>query len=146
MPDDLSLLDANILVYALFVDSEYYDRCRTLLAKGSDPKCGFCVTSQVLAEFFSVVTNPKRVSAAKAPHEALAAIEAILAMPGICLLPVPADVPKRWIELLRMRPVSGGRIFDLQLAATMLANQVNRIYTFNCSDFASVVGITALMP
>jgi predicted nucleic acid-binding protein len=83
MPDDLSVLDANILVYALFADSEHHERCRSLLAKGVDAQSGFCVTSQVLAEFFSVVTNPKRVSIAKTPEEALSAIEAILAMPGV---------------------------------------------------------------
>ena len=82
MPDDLTLLDANILVYALFVDSEHYDKCRILLLSGSDPDSGFCVTSQVLAEFFSVATNPKRLSAAKTPAEALGAIEAILALAG----------------------------------------------------------------
>lgn len=146
MPDDLTLLDANILVYALFVDSEHHERCRTLLVRASNRECGFCVTSQVLAEFFSVVTNPKRVSVAKTPEEALAALEAILAMPGVCILPTPVDVARRWIEILRNRPVSGGRIFDLQLAATMLANQVSRIYTLNRADFVNIVGITVLMP
>jgi toxin-antitoxin system PIN domain toxin len=144
MADDLALLDANILVYALFVDSEHHERCRKLLTRASDRECGFCVTSQVLAEFFSVVTNPKRVSVAKTPEEALAAIEAILAMPGVRILPTPVDVARRWIEILRDRPVSGGRIFDLQLPATMLANQVSRIYTLNRADFVNIV--TVLMP
>jgi predicted nucleic acid-binding protein len=31
--------------------------------------------------------------------------------------------------------VTGGAVFDLQLAATMLANGVNRIYTYNTGDF-----------
>jgi predicted nucleic acid-binding protein len=37
--------------------------------------------------------------------------------------------------LLRRRPVTGGEVFDLQLAAAMLANGVNRIYTHNTGDF-----------
>ena len=37
--------------------------------------------------------------------------------------------------LLRRRPVTGGDIFDLQIVATMKANGVRRIYTFNTDDF-----------
>ena len=37
--------------------------------------------------------------------------------------------------MLRRRQVTGGEVFDLQLAATMLANGVNRIYTYNTGDF-----------
>jgi len=39
------------------------------------------------------------------------------------------------MALLRRRPVVGGDVFDLQLVATMKANDVSRIYTFNTSDF-----------
>ena len=37
--------------------------------------------------------------------------------------------------MLRSRPVTGGEVFDLQLAATMLVNGLNRIYTYNTGDF-----------
>jgi predicted nucleic acid-binding protein len=39
------------------------------------------------------------------------------------------------IDLLRRRPVIGGDAFDLQIVATMKANSVRRIYTFNAEDF-----------
>jgi hypothetical protein len=35
-----------------------------------------------------------------------------------------------WLDLLRRRPVTGGDVFDLQLVATMLANEVQRIEEF----------------
>ena len=52
-----------------------------------------CLTSQILAEFFSIVTNAKRVSDPRTPDEAADAIEAILAIPGVILLPVAPEVP-----------------------------------------------------
>jgi predicted nucleic acid-binding protein len=41
-----------------------------------------------------------------------------------------------WLELLRRHPVTGGDVFDLQIVATMQANGIQRIYTFNTDDFA----------
>jgi predicted nucleic acid-binding protein len=51
------------------------------------------------------------------------------------VLAVPAAAVEGWLDLLRRRPVTGGAVFDLQLASTMLANGVSRIYTFNTDDF-----------
>jgi hypothetical protein len=48
--------------------------------------------------------------------------------------------------LLRRRPVTGADVFDLQLIATMLANDVSRIYTFNGSDFAAFPELAVLTP
>jgi predicted nucleic acid-binding protein len=42
--------------------------------------------------------------------------------------------------------VAGAGIFDLQLVATMLANGVRRIYTFNRSDFEVFEELMVLAP
>jgi len=70
MSDELTLIDANILVYALFPESEHYLACRTLINAGASLEAGLCVTSQILAEFFSTVTNSKRVSQVRTPEDA----------------------------------------------------------------------------
>ena len=51
-----------------------------------------------------------------------------------------------WLDLLRRRPVTGGDVFDLQLAATMLANGVPRIYTFNTTDFEAFAEVVTATP
>ncbi len=76
----------------------------------------------------------------------MSAIEAILALPGVRLLPLPEEAVHRWLELVRRKPVTGGMIFDLQLVATMLANGVRRIYTYNRSDFEMFAGLDVLTP
>jgi hypothetical protein len=135
MSGERSLIDANVLVYAFYADAEQYLPSRNLLEASGRGDLRLCVTSQVLAEFFSIITSPKRVSVARTPQEALEAVELLLSLDVVSVLPSPETVPKIWIDLLRRRPVSGGRVFDLQLVASMTANNVRTIYTFNRRDF-----------
>jgi predicted nucleic acid-binding protein len=140
------LVDANVLVYALFPTAPQHGASRALVEKAKDPGAGLCVLPQILADFFAVVTNPKRVSPAKTPDEAADAIEQFLALPGLALLPVPADIVTRWIRLVRARPVKGGEVFDVQAAAAMLAHGVGSVYTYNVSDFRGIPGDVAREP
>ena len=146
MSGEPTLIDANILVYALLRESEHHAACRTLIEGGTAHDANLCVTSQILAEFFSVVTNPRRVSSPRTPEEASAAIHAVLSLPGLRVLPVPEDAPIRWLQLLIRRPVRGGDIFDLQIVATMLSNDVRRIVTFNRKDFLVFAELEVLTP
>ena len=93
------------------------------------------VTSQILCESSSVITNPRRVVTASSSAEALSSISALLALSGLWVLPIPAPAVAGWMDLLKRRRVTGSSVFDLQIVATMLANGVNRIYTDNSDDF-----------
>jgi toxin-antitoxin system PIN domain toxin len=135
MSGERSPIDANVLVYALYADAEHHVSSRSLLDTAARGDARFCVTSQVLAEFFAIVTSPRRVSIARTPQEAVDVIESLLSLECMTVLASPESVPKLWIDLLRRRPVSAGRVFDLQLVATMEANDVRTIYTFNRRDF-----------
>jgi predicted nucleic acid-binding protein len=73
-------------------------------------------------------------------------ISAILALPGIVVLPTPARAVSGWMRLLQRRPVTGGDIFDLQIVATRQANGIQRIYTFNTSDFEMFSELAVLTP
>jgi len=50
------------------------------------------------------------------------------------------------MDLLKRRPVIGGNVFDLQIVATMLANDIHRIYTYNVDDFAVFPELVVLKP
>ena len=58
----------------------------------------------------------------------------------------PARAVEGWLDLLRRHPVVGGDVFDLQLVATMQANNVNRIYTFNSVDFEVFSELVVAVP
>ena len=79
------------------------------------------------------MTNPRRVAVAISPGEGLRAISSLLALPGVQVLPVPTDAVVRWMDLLAQRPVTGGAVFDLQLVATMEANNVRTPSTLKIS-------------
>lgn len=80
------------------------------------------------------------------PSEALEAISALLALPGIHVLPTPAQAVAGWMALLQRHPVTGADVFDLQLVATMQAHNVRRIYTFNTRDFEVFPELTVIAP
>ena len=143
---ELAMLDTNVLVYAYYTDTSHYSAAFPLLDRAQDPGALLCVSPQVLAEFYAVITNPRRVNAAFTVNEALAEIEKIRALPGMILLPVPLDVVDRWVGLLREHPIIGRQIFDAQLVATMLGNGLTKVYTFNRADFERFPGLEALTP
>jgi predicted nucleic acid-binding protein len=95
---------------------------------------------------YSVITNPRRVAVASSPTEAVRIISALLALPGLHVLPIPARAVAGWLELLRRHPVTGGNVFDLQIVATMQANGVQRIYTFNTDDFEVFPELAVVTP
>ena len=146
MPVDPGVLDANVLAYASNADAPHYPVSRALLEEARDPAATLFVTPQIVSEFYSVITNPRRVAVASPPAVAVQVITAILALPGIVVLPITARAVSALLDLLRRRPVTGQDVFDLQIVATMTANNVKRIYTFNAADFQAFPELTVTVP
>lgn len=138
------IVDANVLVYAFDTNAPQYLASRNLLDAARTGTATLYVTSQVLCEFYAVVTNPRRVLNPRTAASAIAAISDLLLF--LQVLPVPTRTVEGWLEMLRRRPVTGGAVFDLQLAAAMMANGVSRIYTFNTDDFKPFPEIETLTP
>lgn len=129
--DISGVLDTNVLVYAHQQGSDPYGESFLLISFANDDRQRFAVTPQILLEFYSIVTDSRRVSTPLTSSEATESINELLALPGIFLLPHPADLIDRLQALLEKHPVTGPEIYDLQIVATMLAYDVNRIYTYD---------------
>lgn len=138
------IVDANVLVYALDADAPQHLASRRLLDEGRSGTTTLYVTSQILCEFYSVVTNPRRVAKPRNAADAIAALVGLLSF--LRVLPTPARAVNGCLDLLRRRPVTAGDIFDLQLAATMLANGLQRIYTFNTTNFEGFTELVVSTP
>src|SRR5438105_13623963 len=132
MPVEPGVVDVNVLVYAFDTKAPQHVASRTLLDAGRTGAMTLYVTLQVLCEFYSIVTNARRVLKPRSSADALAAIFDMLGF--LRVLPVPVTAIEV-IALLRRRPVTGGEIFDLQIVGTMKLNAISRIYTFNTDDF-----------
>jgi len=144
MPLKAGLVDANVLVYSINADAPKHSASRGLLESALDGSVSLYVTSQVLCEFYSVVTNKRRVSAPLSSSEAVQTLPSFLQF--LPVLPTTAKSVDILASLLRRRPVIGGEVFDLQIVATMKANGVLRIYTFNEADFQSFSELEILVP
>jgi len=129
MPVEPGIVDANVLVYAFDTKAPQHGPSRTLLEAGRTGATVLYVTSQVLCEFYSIVTNARRVLKPRSSADALAAISDMLGF--LRVLPVPITAIDEVMALLRRRPVIGGEVFDLQIVATMKLNGISHIYTFN---------------
>ena len=140
------LIDANVLVYAFNFDVPQYSPSRALLEAALRPDVRLYVTSQILCEFYSVITTPKRVDNVWSSGEAVQVIEHLLALPGLQVLATPAQAVTGLLSLLQRHPVTGSNIFDLQIIAAMQANNIQRIYTFNARDFKVFPELTVVTP
>ena len=101
------IVDANVLAYA-----------------ARDTGVSLYVTSQILCELYSVLTNPRRVNVASSSAEALRVISALLALPGLHVLPIPARAVEGWMSW----------------PTTCNAS------TFNCGDFDLFPELTVVKP
>jgi predicted nucleic acid-binding protein len=92
-------------------------------------------TLQNLSEFWNVVTRPSAnnglgFSVEVAPAE-VEKIERFLAV-----LPDTPSVYSEWKRLVVNRRVTGSKVHDAKLVATMNVDGIRRILTFNTADFA----------
>jgi predicted nucleic acid-binding protein len=106
MPVEPGIADTNVLVYALDADAPQHAAARALLEAARDGSTILYATSQIFCEFYSIVTNARRVSKPRSSAEALDAISDLLAF--LHVLPVPAHAVEGWMNLLRRHPITGG--------------------------------------
>jgi predicted nucleic acid-binding protein len=144
MPVESGLIDANVLIYAMDADAPQHTASRAVLESARNTSTPVYVTVQILCEFYSIVTNARRVLKPRSPADALSALSSLLSF--VHVLPVPANTTDVLLDLLRRRPVTGGEVFDLQLVAAMKANGILRIYTYNREDFEVFSELEVLTP
>ena len=78
------IIDANVLVYAMDADAPQHAASRALLDAAREATAVLYVTSQVLCEFYSIVTNARRVFRPRPPADAIEAISGLLAFLTCC--------------------------------------------------------------
>jgi predicted nucleic acid-binding protein len=139
--DDLALVDTNVIVYAFHQEAEHHTACRSLLDQAQDGQLALCVVSQVLAEFYAIVTDPRQIAQPRQPkqaHRPLTTSWPCQACAAGRLICWPLET---WHANLRYR----GAIFDLQLVAAMLGNGSDA-HTFDTEDFARFSELEVLTP
>lgn len=73
MSAEPGIVDANILIYAFDADASRHLASRHLLDAGRTGTTTLYVTSQILCEFYSIVTNSRRVAKPRSAVDAITA-------------------------------------------------------------------------
>jgi toxin-antitoxin system PIN domain toxin len=144
---EVALIDTNVLVYAADGTSEFHEPAKQLRDRGMQGELSLGVCPQILMEFFAVITNPRRVQQPRSPQEAREEVEKYLSTAAIRKVYPGNNVLTRVLELLRQHPeIARQEVFDCYLVATMQANGISRIYTYNQQHFTHFTGIEVLSP
>lgn len=103
MPVEPGIVDTNVLIYALDTAAPQHTAALALLNAAREDGATLYVTSQILCEFYSVVTNPRRVARPRGAAEAMTVLSEMLAF--LQVLPIPVGTVEGLLDLLRRRPV-----------------------------------------
>lgn len=140
-----SLIDTNILVYANNEDSPYHmvskNLVETLLNNGE-----MVLAIQNLAEFYAIITDGKRVEHPLSPTKAKELLEFYINNECITIIHPTSQTPRTIANLIEKHKPSAQTIFDYLLAATMLDNGINQIYTSDTKHYKECDFLTVINP
>lgn len=131
-------IDSNILIHSINKDSLHYEKTRQLLKKLALKRVGV-VCWQNLAEFYAIVTDPKRFANAIPPEKAAREVKKFIQ--DLKLVGQNLDTGKLWLEILMQNAIKGQKVHDIFLAATLISNGIEILLTENVKDFAGIKGL-----
>lgn len=138
------LLDTNVLVYATNTDSPFYAHARELLDQAISGELQASLTPQILAEYYAVITDARRVARPLTPKQARRQIETLLQV--LPLVSLQEGTSQRMVELAERYEIRAQEIYDAQVVAAMLDHGIPMILTANDQDFQRFREITVRNP
>ncbi len=130
-----TLIDTNILIHAFNRSSPHREEASKILIKALKGKIRAVICPQVLYEFYSVLTNPRRVEKPLSPEEAAAICLDLWSTPELEKITSTSTTLREVFKLAGELGLRGEAIFDCLLAITAKENGVETIYTENERDF-----------
>ncbi|MDA2920737.1 hypothetical protein MYX76_14815 [Desulfobacterota bacterium AH_259_B03_O07] len=140
-------LDANILVYAYNLDSPLNQKAYAFLKEEVlSGNLKACLPYQSLYEFYSIVTNPKRVERPLEPRKAREIIETYMKARNFPNIYPRKSNLRNVLNLLTKYVISRQEIFDLVFVATLIDNGVDGVITRNAKHFSMFDFLNVLNP
>mgnify|MGYP001237753649 CR=1 FL=1 len=139
------LTDTNILLRLIEPGSPHHTEAKNAVEKLLNRGNTLFITLQNVSEFWKVSTRPDDknglgFSVARTDAE-LTKIEQVFD-----LLPDTAEVYKNWRELVVKYSVSGIKVHDAKIVASMKTHGIENLLTFNAKDFKRYTDIKAFQP
>ena len=139
------LVDTNILVYSVNLDSVFYQQAKEFLELGLSKQILF-LTPQVILELYNVISSLQFPAPLK--HSEIRKIVDFFSNQTKFPYIYPQEKTfQRAIQIaLKTKGFGRQRIFDAYLAATCLENKISVIYTHNPKDFKPYKKVTPIDP
>lgn len=134
MIDNLVLVDTNILIYAVDIDSRFHDRAQKLLTNSA---LQLFTTTKNISEFLVVLTKNKELGLSSS--ECLAILDSLLTN-IVVLYPTPMSF-EVFQDLIRKYKPCGLWIHDVEIASIGIAYGVSVIATTNVADFKRIAEV-----
>jgi predicted nucleic acid-binding protein len=139
------LIDTNVLLHLASPGAPQHAAAKAAVARMLANDERLAVAAQVLFEFWSVATRPATANGLGwSVAQARAEVDAIRTR--FFVLEEPLAVVDLWLDLVVTHGLKGKRIHDAHLLATMKANGITRLLTFNAADFPAESGVSILSP
>ncbi len=133
-------VDTNLLVYAHRAGCPEHERARNAIEEAASLGEEWGIPSSCVFEFWSVVTHPASAGGPSAPSAARDFIHSLMETAGAVILPPPAAMVPRCLQLAEQMDLRGPRIFDLQISLTALEAGVSEIWTHDTA-FVGLPGL-----
>ena len=132
------LLDTNILVYCNDTSSIYYEKTRQFIKS----KEHFFISDRTLLEFYRATTGPIKLE----PNFVLGLINFYKNSESYTVLYPNYQCTELTFQLAEQYNARSGKIFDLNILATAIANDIDVLYTKNIKDYPETNLIQILDP
>lgn len=139
-------LDTNILVHSTLkdFDRQKYTECRVILDMLSKKDFSFYISTQIIREFYAVVTSERYLKKPLSPRKARDQILYFCSVFNV--IEITREVIPGLLDLAKGYDIKGQKIHDTTIAATMLNYDIPYILSFNKKDFEKFKGIEVFEP
>lgn len=127
-------LDANVLLFASDRTSGRHAAARGFLESCAASPEVLCVTWPTIMAYLRIATHPSMFAAPLTPEEALANVNALLALPQTRAVSEQDGFMDAYLHVTASTTVRGNLVADAHLAAILFQNGVRTLYS-NDRDF-----------
>ena len=139
-------LDTNILVHVSLedYDKEKYKKSQAILKKFYQEEYQIYISTQIIREFYAVVTNAKYLKNPLTPKQAIDQIKYFQKQFNV--LSIDNNVISELMKLTVEHNIKAQKIHDTTIAATMIQYGIKNILTYNKKDFENFKKIKVAIP
>ena len=132
---ETAFIDTNVLLCATDRSRPHHDEARSLLRVAREAGYSLALSGQIIREYLVVATRPVQANGL-----GMSAVESLhnvrIFTPRALLCAETETVSARLRSLIATHALSGKRIHDANVVATMVAHEIHWLITENRDDFA----------